>query len=72
MTKKEYMQPATEVMNIDLHVQILAGSVETSGLDNDELIGDDTPGDSWNEAMSRRHRHNVWDDEELMEEEEDW
>ena len=46
--------------------------METSGLDNDELIGDDTPGDSWNEAMSRRHRHNVLDDEELMEEEEDW
>ena len=70
MTKKDYLKPAMTVSEIDMNIQILAGSVQTTGLDNDNLEQDETPGDSWNEGMSRRR--NVWNDEELMEEEEDW
>ena len=72
MTKKDYLKPAMTVTDIDLHVQILAGSVQTTGLDGEDLTQDETPGDSWNEGMSRRRNRNVWDDEELMEEEQDW
>ena len=65
MTKKDYLKPAMTVSEIDLHVQILAGSVQTTGLGDDPLELDGT-GDSWNDAMSRRH--NVWFDDE----EEEW
>ena len=65
MTKKEYLKPVMTVSEIDLHVQILAGSVQTTGLGDDPLELDGT-GDSWNDAMSRRH--NVWFDDE----EEEW
>ena len=71
MTKKDYLKPAMTVTDIDLKVQILAHSVKTTGLD-EELEQDETPGNSWNEGMSRRRNRNVWDDEELMEEEQDW
>ena len=63
MTKKEYLKPAMEVNDLDLNAQILAGSVQTTGLGGDDLIEDETPGDAWNDAMSRR-RNGVWDDEE--------
>ena len=63
MKKKDYMKPAMEVNDLDLHVQILAGSVQTTGLGGDDLTEDETPGDAWNDAMSRR-RNGVWDDEE--------
>ena len=76
MKKKEYLKPAMEVVETDVQSQILAGSVTgvaTTGLDEDlELDG---TGDSWGDAMSRRRRNrNVWDDEEVLEEEveEDW
>ena len=67
MTKKEYLKSEMTVSEIDLNVQILAGSVTgvaTTGLDEDlELDG---TGDSWGDAMSRRR--NVWNDDE----EEEW
>jgi hypothetical protein len=67
MTKKEYLKPATTMTDIGLDVQILAGSVKTTGLDGDDLQHDGS-GDSWSGGMSRRH-NNAWDDDE---EEEDW
>ena len=63
MKKKDYMKPVMEVNDLDLNAQILAGSVQTTGLGGDDLIEDETPGDAWNDAMSRR-RNGVWDDEE--------
>ena len=63
LPKQEYLKPAMEVNDLDLHVQILAGSVQTTGLDGEDLTEDKTPGDAWNDAMSRR-RNGVWDDEE--------
>ena len=71
MTKKIYMQPTMTVTDVDLKVQILTSSVQTTGLDGEDLTQDETSGDAWNEGMSRRNR-NVWEDEELLEEEEDW
>ena len=65
MTKKNYLKPAMTVYEADFEEQILAGSVLTNGLCGDDLDLDGT-GDSWNDAMSRRH--NVWDDDE----EEEW
>ena len=64
MKKQEYQKPAMLVIMTDLEQQILAGSVggvKTTGLDED-LNKDDNPGNSWNEAMSRRHT--VWDEDE--------
>lgn len=71
MRKKEYMKPELQVTQIHT-IQMLATSVQTTGL-GDELSQDenDPNGDAWNEGMSRRNR-NVWEDEELLEEEEDW
>ena len=61
MTKKEYMKPSVNIMEADSEEQILAGwSVQTSGLD--ENLGNDGSGDSWSEAMGRRH--SGWDEEE--------
>ena len=58
MIKKEYLKPAMEVFEIDMNVQILAGSVAsvtTTGLDvEDELVlpgsGLPTTGDVWDDA----------------------
>ena len=58
MTKKEYLKPAMQVVEIDIHAQILAGSVTsitTTGLDaEDELVlpgsGLPTTGDVWDDA----------------------
>ena len=68
MTKKEYLQPTIEVVEINTNIQILAGSVtdiDTTGLDDPLKKGGS--GDSWGGAMGRRN--NAWDDEE---EEEDF
>ena len=64
MTKKEYMKPAMKVIELQHKSQILAGSVTsvtTTGLDNN-LTQDETPGNTWDDAMSRRHT--VWDEDE--------
>ena len=54
MTKKEYLKPVMTVTEIDLHVQILADSVQTTGLDGEDLTEDETSGNTWDDAMSRR------------------
>ncbi|MBR2237597.1 MAG: hypothetical protein IJ887_06945 [Prevotella sp.] len=55
MTKKEYMKPVIEFDELDMTGELLAYSVTTTGLgDNDNLTQDETPGDSWTDAMSRR------------------
>lgn len=64
MTKKEYLKPAMTVTEIGLNALIMAGSVNnvwTTGLGDDNLTSGGT-GNSWNDAMSRRHR--VWDENE--------
>ena len=64
MKKQEYQKPAMLVIMTDLEQQILTDSVstvKTTGLDED-LNKDDNPGNSWNDAMSRRH--SVWDEDE--------
>ena len=38
MTKKEYQKPVMEILEADLDQQILAVSVTTTGLDDDDLI----------------------------------
>ena len=61
MTKKEYMKPEIQDMGILEESALLAYSVQSSGLgDGEELTQDDTPGDSWNDALSR---HGAWDEE---------
>ena len=62
MTKKAYMKPVMEVIEADIEQQILAGSVAgvtTTGLGDDNIDKGETPGDSWDDAMSRR---SVWDE----------
>ena len=64
LPKQEYQKPAMLVIMTDLEQQILTGSVgdvKTTGLDED-LNKDNTQGNSWNDAMSRRH--SVWDEDE--------
>ena len=65
MTKKVYMQPAIALDEFDMEEQLLAYSVTTTGLGetgSDNLVQDETPGDSWGEGMSRRG--NAWGDDE--------
>ena len=73
MTKKDYQKPELQVTQIHT-IQMLATSVQTTGLDGEDLTEDKTSGDAWNDAMSRRRNRNTWDDEEVLEEEveEDW
>ena len=67
MIKKVYMKPELQDMGILEKSELLAYSVQSSGLgDGEELTQDETPGNTWDDAMSRRR--NVWDDET----EEDW
>ena len=55
MTKKEYMKPEIQDMGILEESDLLAYSVQSSGLgDGEELTKDETPGDSWNDALSRQ------------------
>ena len=53
MTKKTYLKPAIEAKGFDMNEQMLANSVQTTGLDNVDLNLDGS-GDTWDDAMSRR------------------
>ena len=46
MTKKEYMKPTIEVIEVDMNVQILAGSADANGM-NKTLIEDETVDEAW-------------------------
>ena len=62
MTKKVYLKP--ELLAIRVHtVHMIATSVHTTGLGDDNLTQDNTSGNSWSDAMGRGHR-SVWDDED--------
>ena len=61
MTKKTYMQPAMTVTDVDLKVQILTSSVQTTGLGDDNL-GYDKKGGNQGNAWSRGR--SVWDEDE--------
>lgn len=53
MTKKEYQKPAMEILEADLDQQLLAYSVQSEGLgDNDDLSIDEDhkSGDAWDDA----------------------
>ena len=54
MIKKEYLQPAMEILEADLDQQLLAYSVQTDGLGGEDKlsIGEDEEksGDAWNYA----------------------
>ena len=61
MTKKDYMKPEIQDMGILEESDLLAYSVQSSGLgDGEELTQDDTSGDSWGEALGRG---SIWDEE---------
>lgn len=61
MTKKAYMKPEIQVMGILEESELLAYSVQSSGLgDGEELSQDETPGNVWDDAMSRG---SIWDEE---------
>ena len=62
MTKKVYMKPEIQDMGILEESDLLAYSVQSSGLgDGEELTQDETPGDAWNDAMGRG---SIWDEGE--------
>jgi hypothetical protein len=50
--KKKYLKPVSGILADDMEMDLLAGSVTTTGL-GDELIQEQTPGNSWNDAMGR-------------------
>ncbi len=57
MTKKEYMKPVIELDEFDMEEELLAYSVTSTGLgDNDNLkqVEGEISGDSWDDALSRR------------------
>ena len=55
------MKPEIQDMGILEESALLAYSVQSSGLgDDEELTQDDTPGNSWDEAMGRG---SIWDEE---------
>ena len=57
MIKKVYMKPVIELDEFDMEEELLAYSVTSTGLgDNteDNLTHDETPGDTWTDALSRR------------------
>ena len=61
MTKKVYMKPELQDMGILEESELLAYSVQSSGLgESEELKQDGTSGDSWGEAMGRG---SIWDEE---------
>ena len=64
--KKEYMQPAMLVVNMNVNVQMLAGSVTSvvTNLDPSEAIttNPESPVDPWGEAMTREFEvEDEWD-----------
>ena len=64
MTKKEYMKPEIQDMGILEESDLLAYSVQSSGLgDGEELSQDENnpSGNSWDEAMGCR---SIWDEED--------
>jgi hypothetical protein len=63
MTKKYYLQPEIEVMEPEMEQELLAYSVTSTGLDDENLSipENNTSGDSWNDALSRQ---GAWDEEE--------
>ena len=64
MTKKEYMKPEIQDMGILEESALLAYSVQSSGLGDDDNLSQDKDaltGDSWDDALSRR---GAWDDGE--------
>ena len=62
MTKKVFMKPEIQDMGILEESALLAYSVQSSGLgDGEELTQDETPGNAWNDAMSRG---SIWDEED--------
>jgi hypothetical protein len=62
MIKKEYMKPNVKAMGILEESELLAYSVQSSGLgDGEELSQDDTSGNAWGEAMGRG---SIWDEGE--------
>ena len=60
MTKKVYMQPTIAPDEFDMEEQLLAYSVKSVGLDNEEIKTVEETGDTWDDAMSRK----AWDDDE--------
>ena len=60
MIKKDYLQPTMDVVEINTNIQILAGSIKTTGLDGDDLTEDTTPGDIGG-AMSPLFEGDAWD-----------
>lgn len=62
MTKKLYMQPVMAVLEADTEQQILAYSVHTSGLGDDELGYDDQGGDQ-GDAWVKGNDGVNWDDD---------
>ena len=60
MIKKDYLQPTMDVVVINTNVQILAGSIKTTGLDGDDLTEDTTPGDIGG-AMSPLFEGDAWE-----------
>ena len=75
MIKKEYQNPTVNVVKIKTQDHILTVSnVKATGLDDELYRGED--GDMEEGAMSRRRyrNRNVWEDEEVLEDEEveDW
>jgi len=54
MTKKEYMKPEIQDMGILEESELLAYSVKSVGLDNEEIKTVEETGDTWDDAMSRR------------------
>ena len=61
MIKKAYMKPEIQDMGILEKSDLLAYSVQSSGLgDGEGLTQDDTSGNAWGEAMGRG---SIWDEE---------
>ena len=61
MTKKYYIAPELEILDAETEAILMVSPVATTGLDDQNLTKDDTPGDSWTDAMGRS---GAWDDEE--------
>jgi hypothetical protein len=61
MTKKaKYVRPAMQVFEAEMEQDLMTYSVQSTGLgDNDNLILDESSGDSWDDAQSRG---GLWDE----------
>ena len=54
MIKKVYMKPVIALDEFDMEEQLLAYSVKSVGLDNEEIKTVEETGDTWDDALSRR------------------